>query len=52
MSHKLGIIENGKIAFQGNWNKFWESKNRIAERLKLAMYNWKIETDSLLNNLR
>ena len=52
MSHKLGIIENGKIAFQGNWKKFWESKNRIAERLKLAMYNWKIETDSLLNNLR
>ncbi|MEN9958622.1 MAG: hypothetical protein RLZZ474_866 [Bacteroidota bacterium] len=52
MSHKLGIIENGKIAFQGNWDKFWKSKNNIAERLKLAMINWKIETDSLLNSLK
>jgi ABC-type multidrug transport system ATPase subunit len=52
MSDKLGIIERGKIAFQGNWNKFWASKNKIALRLKQAMLNWKIETDSLLNNLK
>jgi ABC-type multidrug transport system ATPase subunit len=52
MSNKLGIIEKGKISFQGGWDKFWGSTNRIALRLKQAMLNWKIETDSLLNNLK
>jgi ABC-type multidrug transport system ATPase subunit len=52
MSHKLGIIEKGKIAFQGNWDKFWGSTNKIALRLKQAMLNWKKETDLLLNNLK
>jgi ABC-type multidrug transport system ATPase subunit len=52
MSNKLGIIEKGKIAFQGGWDKFWGSTNKIALRLKQAMLNWKIETDSLLNNLK
>ncbi len=52
MSHKLGIIENGKIVFQGNWARFWKSNNKIAIRLKKAMFNWKLETDSLLNNLK
>jgi hypothetical protein len=52
MSNKLGIIEKGKIAFQGDWDNFWGSTNKIAARLKQAMLNWKIETDSLLNNLK
>ncbi len=52
MSHKLGIIENGKIVFQGNWPRFWKSNNKIANRLKQAMFNWKLETDALLNNLK
>lgn len=52
MSHKLGIITRGKIAFQGNWQKFWASRNKIALRLKQAMLNWKSETDSLLSNLK
>jgi ABC-type multidrug transport system ATPase subunit len=51
MSHKLGIIDNGKMAFQGTWNKFWDSKNKIAIRLKQAIFDWKKETDSILNNL-
>ncbi|MFM7021320.1 MAG: ATP-binding cassette domain-containing protein [Aquirufa sp.] len=51
MSHKLGIIENGKMAFQGKWDKFWISKNKIAIRLKNAIFDWKKETDSILSNL-
>ena len=52
MSNKLGIIEKGKISFQGGWDKFWGSTNKIAVRLKQAMLNWKKETDLLLNNLK
>jgi ABC-type multidrug transport system ATPase subunit len=50
MSAKLGVIKNGKIAFQGKWENFWNSKNKIANSLKQAILNWKIETDILLNN--
>lgn len=52
MSHRLGIIENGKMAFQGKWPKFWESKNKIAIRLKQAIFDWKNETDSILSKLK
>ncbi len=51
MSHRLGIIENGRMVFQGNWDKFWISPNKIAKRLKQAMIDWKNDTDAILNNL-
>lgn len=50
MSDKLGIIKNGKIAFQGKWDNFWKSKNKIANSLKQAIINWKKETDYLINS--
>lgn len=50
MSDKLGIIKSGKIAFQGKWESFWKSKNKIANSLKQAIINWKKETDYLINN--
>lgn len=51
MSDKLGIIDNGKMVFKGKWDKFWVSQNKIAIRLKKAIYDWKIETDAILNKL-
>lgn len=50
MSDKLGLIENGKLVFQGTWKKFWLSKNKVVKRLIQVIYNWKLETDFLLNN--
>jgi ABC-type multidrug transport system ATPase subunit len=52
MSDKVGIIVNGRLTFQGTWDKFWVSKNKIAVRLKQAILNWKQEIDLLLNNLK
>lgn len=51
-SNKLGLVERGKIAFQGNWKKFWLSNNKVALRLKEAMIHWKNETDEVLNILK
>ena len=51
LSQKIGIMENGKIVFQGSRLKFWHSKNKIALRLKNAMLSWKQETDTWINNL-
>lgn len=50
LSQKIGIMEKGKIVFQGSRTKFWNSKNKIAQRLKNAMLLWKTETDILINN--
>ena len=49
LSQIIGIMEKGKVVFQGNREKFWNSKNKIALRLKSAMILWKIETDKLIN---
>jgi ABC-type multidrug transport system ATPase subunit len=49
LSQIIGIMEKGKLVFKGNREKFWNSKNKIALRLKNAMILWKIETDKLIN---
>jgi ABC-type multidrug transport system ATPase subunit len=50
LSHKIGIMEKGKLVFQGNKIKFWNSKNKIALRLKDAMISWKQATDYWIKN--
>lgn len=50
LSQKIGIMEKGKVVFQGSRTKFWNSKNKIAQRLKHAMVAWKEETDIWINN--
>jgi ABC-type multidrug transport system ATPase subunit len=50
LSHKIGIVDNGKIAFQADVLKFWRSKHRMAQRLKRAMISWKQETDLFINS--
>lgn len=49
LSNKIGIMENGKVVFQGSSTKFWYSKNKITQRLKNAMLLWKTETDKIIN---
>jgi ABC-type multidrug transport system ATPase subunit len=51
LSDQVGLIENGKIVFQGNWKKFASSKNKLVLRLKNAMIEWKSQTDMLIQNL-
>lgn len=50
LSQKIGIMEKGKLIFQGNRTKFWNSKNKIALRLKDAMISWKQATDYWIKN--
>lgn len=50
LSQKIGIMEKGKIVFRGSRTKFWNSKNKIAQRLKNAMITWKNDTDIWINN--
>jgi ABC-type multidrug transport system ATPase subunit len=50
LSQKIGIMEKGKVVFRGSRTKFWNSKNKIAQRLKNAMLAWKQETDIWINN--
>ena len=52
LSSEIGIIENGKIVFQGNWQKFKTSKNKQANKLKNALIYWKEQTDQLIGNLK
>lgn len=52
LSSEIGIIENGKIVFQGNWQKFKTSKNKQANKLKNALIYWKEQTDQLIENLK
>lgn len=52
LSEKVGLIEKGKIIFQGDWGKFGSSKNKLILRLKNAMVEWKNQTDLLIENLK
>lgn len=52
LSQQIGIMENGKIVFQGNWPKFKISKNRQAIKLRNALIAWKEQTDQLIENLK
>ena len=52
LSQQIGIMENGKIVFQGNWPKFKISKNRQAIKLRNVLIAWKEQTDQLIENLK
>lgn len=52
LSHSVGIMENGKLVFQGSWAKFRESTNTVVLRLKKAILDWDSQMKGLINNLR
>ena len=52
LSHSVGIMENGKLVFQGSWTKFKDSPNKIVLRLKKAILDWDNQMKNLINNLR
>jgi ABC-type multidrug transport system ATPase subunit len=52
LSQKVGIMEKGKMCFQGNWQQFSKSQNKLVLRLKNAMIEWKIQTDEIIENLK
>jgi ABC-type multidrug transport system ATPase subunit len=52
LSHSVGIMENGKLVFQGSWAKFKESTNTVVLRLKKAILDWDSQMKGLINNLR
>lgn len=52
LSHSVGIMENGKLVFQGSWTKFKESANAVVLRLKKAILDWDSQMKGLINNLR
>jgi len=52
LSHSVGIMENGKLVFQGSWTKFKDSPDKVVLRLKKAILDWDNQMKSLINNLR
>lgn len=52
LSHSVGIMENGKLVFQGSWAKFKDSTNTVVLRLKKAILDWDSQMKGLINNLR
>jgi ABC-type multidrug transport system ATPase subunit len=52
LSHTVGIMENGKLVFQGSWAKFKFSTNTVVLRLKKAILDWDDQMNGLINNLR
>lgn len=52
LSHSVGIMENGKLVFQGSWTKFKGSSNSVVLRLKKAILDWDTQMKGLINNLR
>jgi ABC-type multidrug transport system ATPase subunit len=52
LSQQVGIMENGKLVFQGSWEKFKNSPNAVVIRLKKAILSWDDQMKGLINNLR
>ena len=52
LSHSVGIMENGKLVFQGSWAKFKDSTSKVVLRLKKAILDWDSQMNDLINNLR
>ena len=52
LSQSVGIMEKGKLVFQGSWNKFKNSPNSLVIRLKQAILSWDDQMKGLINNLR
>ena len=52
LSQNVGIMEKGKLVFQGSWDKFRNSPNSVVIRLKQAILSWDDQMKGLINNLR
>lgn len=52
LSQSVGIMEKGKLVFQGSWDKFKVSPNSVVIRLKQAILSWDDQMKGLINNLR
>lgn len=52
LSQSVGIMEKGKLVFQGSWDKFRNSPNSVVIRLKQAILSWDDQMKGLINNLR
>jgi ABC-type multidrug transport system ATPase subunit len=52
LSHSIGIMDNGKLIFQGSWTKFKESTNTVVLKLKNAIIDWDNQMKGLINNLK
>jgi iron(III) transport system ATP-binding protein len=52
LSQSVGIMEKGKLVFQGSWDKFKNSPNAVVIRLKQAILSWDDQMKGLINNLR
>ena len=52
LSHTVGIMENGRLVFQGSWIKFKDSSKTVVLRLKKAILDWDEQMKGLINNLR
>ena len=52
LSHTVGIMENGRLVFQGSWPKFKNSSQTVVLRLKKAILDWDQQMKGLINNLR
>jgi iron(III) transport system ATP-binding protein len=52
LSQSVGIMEKGKLVFQGSWDKFKNSPNSVVNRLKQAILSWDDQMKGLINNLR
>ena len=52
LSQRVGIMERGKLVFQGSWDKFKTSPNSVVMRLKQAILSWDDQMKGLINNLR
>jgi ABC-type multidrug transport system ATPase subunit len=52
LSQSVGIMEKGKLIFQGSWEKFKNSTNLSVLTLKKAILHWDDQMKGVINNLR
>ena len=52
LSQSVGIMEKGKLVFQGSWDKFKLSTNLLVLSLKQAILNWDDQLKGVINSLR
>jgi len=52
LSQSVGIMEKGKLVFQGSWDKFKQSTNILVLGLKQAILHWDDQLKGVINNLR
>ena len=52
LSQSVGIMEKGRLIFQGSWEKFKTSTNVSVLTLKKAILHWDDQMKGVINNLR